>query len=123
MTEVSLPFIARGLSRRILDEALLQKAQSRGARIIRGVLGEVDLGDRSRISLDTGVHAHDPGGDASSWQRASMTCEGRSGRPVGTMDDLIGFKAHYRLAKAQQEALEGCCRGRCFSLAAMPGCS
>ena len=35
MTNVRLPFVARGLSRRILDEALLCQARSRGARIVR----------------------------------------------------------------------------------------
>src|SRR4051794_15763102 len=36
LIEVGLPFVARGLSRKVLDEALLQEAECRGARIVRG---------------------------------------------------------------------------------------
>ncbi|UVF22589.1 NAD-binding protein (plasmid) [Microvirga terrae] len=56
-TEVPLPFVARGLSRKILDEALLFQARSRGARIVRGEPVRSISVDRSaaRIEVPEGV--------------------------------------------------------------------
>jgi len=105
-TEAHLPFLARGLSRRSLDEALLQQAGSRGVRILRGVSAReistegksvrLDAGTKGAIRtqtlfLATGKH------DVRGVKRAS----------AGTMNDLIGFKGHYRLAGRQKIELEG----------------
>ena len=111
-TEIDLPFVARGLSRRTLDEALLLQAQSRGARLIRGRMVrsisadplQIDTGSYDQISaeavfLATGKH------DVRGMKRIS----------TGTMNDLIGFKLHYRLTEPQQQALYGATEVLLFS--------
>ncbi|MFL5195070.1 MAG: NAD(P)/FAD-dependent oxidoreductase, partial [Microvirga sp.] len=114
MTKVRLPFVARGLSRRILDEALLQQAQSRGARIIRGQAVKSISVDPSKVRIDV----------ASSGQISAATAFLATGKHdvrgmkrvyAGAMDDLIGFKMHYHLAEEQQQALEGAVEVTLFS--------
>ena len=97
--EAALPFVAQGLSRKRLDEALLQCAERQGARIERGVKvtgiedGRVSTSAgpcRSRaILLATGKH--DVRGTA------------RGGPDAGK--DYVGFKMHWRLSPAQRRAL------------------
>jgi menaquinone-9 beta-reductase len=114
MTKVRLPFVARGLSRRILDEALLQQAHSRGARIIRGQAVKSISVDPSKVRIDV----------ASSGQISAATAFLATGKHdvrgmkrvyAGAMDDLIGFKMHYHLAEEQQQALEGAVEVTLFS--------
>ena len=103
--EARLPFTALSLSRRILDEALLMKAQEAGCAILRGAYAErlepgdggwsVRLRDSQNIRakevfLATGKH------DLSGWKRGGAT-----------QPDLVGFKMHWRLAPAQYAALDG----------------
>jgi flavin-dependent dehydrogenase len=98
-----LPFPAFSLSRRVLDEALLQAASSRGAEIRRGRgvrslrssergwAVEIDDGNpvsATEVFLATGKH------DLRGWRR-----------PLGTQGDLIAFKLHYRLNAEQMMAL------------------
>ncbi|MBF9197580.1 NAD(P)/FAD-dependent oxidoreductase [Microvirga terrestris] len=104
--EAELPFLARGLSRKILDEALLEKAISHGAQIMRGVTVRsitaderaswVDAGSLGRVRAETLFLAsgkHDVRG---------------AKRPIsGSINDLIGFKMHYRLSEQQRTALDG----------------
>jgi flavin-dependent dehydrogenase len=90
-----LPFPALSLSRRILDEALLQRAGDAGVEIRRGVRVKelvqeggfwiAALEDGERIVgrdafLATGKH------DLRGWKR-----------PAGAQPDLIGFKCYWRL--------------------------
>ncbi|NDV89387.1 NAD-binding protein [Aurantimonas aggregata] len=94
-----LPFPAFSLSRRRLDEALIQRAGNAGAEIIRGssvnALAEngglwtarLANGQELRgrdIFIATGKH------DLRGWKR-----------PPGSQNDLIGLKLHYRLNAEQ----------------------
>ncbi len=96
-----LPFVATGVSRRRLDDALLDFARRQGANVQRGVAvrrldpGRVvtALGDlpADRILLATGKH--------------ELRGQARDRR--GTIDDLIGFKQYFRVAPALQASLSG----------------
>jgi flavin-dependent dehydrogenase len=103
--ETALPFSALSLSRRVLDEALLQRASSAGATVRRGVkvtaltrepsCWVTRLEDGSALSaesvfLATGKH------DLRGHQR-----------PKGFQNGLVAFKLHYRLLPRQAEDLEG----------------
>lgn len=89
--EAPLPFTALGLSRRILDEALLELAAERGARIERGVRVNRIAGrtvstnqgdcDAQRILLATGKH------DVRGARRSET---GQTGK-------YVGFKMHWRI--------------------------
>ncbi|AIT82053.1 NAD(P)/FAD-dependent oxidoreductase [Novosphingobium pentaromativorans] len=100
--EAKLPFTALGLSRHVLDEALLDRAQGAGARVERGVrvLGmdamavRTSHGERSGTSilLATGK---------------LPVREERKDSGHKDADPYVGFKMHYRLsgpARAQLEA-------------------
>jgi menaquinone-9 beta-reductase len=104
MAATRLPFPALGLTRRALDEALLQRAVLSGATVLRGhaVRGiercgaslQVDGASLGRIGADTVFLAtgkHDLRGAP------------RPARDTG----LVGLKMYYALAPHQQEALRG----------------
>jgi flavin-dependent dehydrogenase len=98
---VSLPFAGMGLSRRVLDEALLNRAVSAGAELLRGQTARisgtaVSLADHQVLQggpvlLATGKH------DLRGRARSSAT-EG---------DDLVGFKTYFTLNQEQAKALSG----------------
>ena len=101
VAETRLPFRGYGLTRRTLDEALLEKAADAGARLVRGTavraidgmsltIGD-DVVTPERLLLATGKH------DVRGAKRDAQ----------GTTDDLVGFKAYFRLADAQTAALAG----------------
>lgn len=106
MVEARLPFPALSLSRRILDETLLVKAQETGCDVTRGACVErleairggwwfVRLRGGETIQtrtvfLATGKH------DVNAW-----------GRGGATQSDLVGFKMHWRLRQTQSEILRG----------------
>jgi len=100
-----LPFTGLSLSRRILDESLLLKAQEAGCSLRRGACVERLEAADGRWSarfrdgktihaktafLATGKH------DLNAWERGGAT-----------QADLVGFKMHWRLAPAQSEILRG----------------
>jgi menaquinone-9 beta-reductase len=100
---VPLPFPAFSLSRRVLDEALLQAAVERGARLRHGCgvralawrdggwLAQLDGGETiatDEVFLATGKH------DLRGWKR-----------PPGAQNDLIAFKLHWRLAREETRSL------------------
>ena len=100
---VPLPFPAFSLSRRVLDEALLQAAAGRGAQIRRGCAvralarreggwgAELEGGETiaaDAVFLATGKH------DLRGWRR-----------PPGAQNDLIAFKLHWRLAREEAMSL------------------
>jgi menaquinone-9 beta-reductase len=105
-TEAELPFMARGLSRKVLDEALLGRATSLGARVERGVTVRLIAADETGSWIDTG-----PLGTirAETLFLASGKHDVRGvKRPAsGSINDLIGFKMHYRLSEALGTALDG----------------
>lgn len=103
--EAQLPFTALSLSRLVLDEALLQRAQEAGCEVRRGAFAErlarqdcgwlvrlrsMDTIQAESVFLATGKH------DLHAWERRG-----------GTQTDLVGFKMHWRLAPAQIDALRG----------------
>jgi flavin-dependent dehydrogenase len=98
-----LPFAAFGLSRRTLDEAILQRARSCGAQVQRGravhslqqrrAQWVAVLEDKTTVAARTAFLAtgkHDLRGFR---------------RPPGRQNDMIGFKLHWRLVTAQRQAL------------------
>ena len=102
----ALPFAALSLSRRMIDEALLQAAQRAGATVVRGArvthVEEESSGDLtvvcergtyhpSAVLLATGKHEM-PGGKR------------KAAREV---EPLIGFKMYFELSPAQRQALAG----------------
>jgi menaquinone-9 beta-reductase len=100
-----LPFDALSLSRNVLDEAMLLRAQGYGVHIWRGAeataIVKEPQGSRVTVAghdvvladavfLATGKH------DLRGWRRKG-----------GMQNDFIGFKMHVQLASAQKTALHG----------------
>jgi flavin-dependent dehydrogenase len=97
-----LPFPALSISRRVLDEALLVRAQEQGAQIWRGAAVTTVVKERQcwRIEvaghdilaetafLATGKH------DVREWRRAG-----------GARNDFVAFKCHFLLTPTQRVAL------------------
>lgn len=104
-SEAALPFSACSLSRKVLDESLIELAAKAGAKIIRGsrvhVLDALANGHFSaRLSnglvlesqqaiLATGKH------NLRGWERAK-----------GKQNDLLGFKMHWRLSQNSLSRLD-----------------
>jgi flavin-dependent dehydrogenase len=86
-----LPFAGMGLSRRILDEALLGQAVSFGAELLRGQTAQLPDHAMGPVLLATGKH------DLRSMPR-------RTPQPS---EDLVGFKTYYALSPGQAQALSG----------------
>jgi flavin-dependent dehydrogenase len=103
--ETRLPFLAFSLSRRRLDEALLELAADAGVELIRGhrVRGLERAGGRWRAAID--------GGSAVEAETAFLATGKHDlkglRRPAGVHGDLVGFKMHLRLDPAQAAALDG----------------
>ena len=98
--EAKLPFIATGLTRRSLDWALLEHAESLGAEVHRGTAvrqitnGAAVLSDGSAtgtLLLATGKHE----------------LRGQPRDASGTISDLIGFKTFFRAPPALTKSLAG----------------
>ena len=104
--EAALPFTARGLSRKVLDEALLEKATLRGARVMRGVTVRSIAADETGCLIDAGPYGQIR---AETHFLASGKHDIRGvKRPTsGSINDLIGFKMHYRLSEEQRSTLDG----------------
>jgi menaquinone-9 beta-reductase len=103
--EAPLPFPAWSLSRRVLDEALLEKAERAGAKIMRGcnitglaqqenswVLKTAvqETAQAKTVFLASGKH------ELRGWPRLKRRKK-----------DFIGFKMHFRLSPVQCAALRG----------------
>jgi flavin-dependent dehydrogenase len=96
--EARLPFRALGISRRVLDEAVLGRAARAGARIERGV----------RVSAIAGRELRTSKGDHTGARVLLAT--GKHGlRGAGEQQDsgYVGFKMHWRLARSETEKLAG----------------
>ena len=103
--EATLPFRALSLSRRVMDEALLDRAVEVGAEVRRGlrVTGVEPSGQGWRTATAGGETF-----DAREVFLATGKHDLRERhRPVGLHGDLLGFKLHWRLGQARTEALEG----------------
>ena len=101
--ETELPFHALSLSRRMLDEALLECAAERGCEVKRGAWVEslTANGDVWSARLSDGAHVS---AGAVFVATGKHDLHGRA-RAHGAQCDLIGFKMHWRLAAAQTQEL------------------
>jgi flavin-dependent dehydrogenase len=100
-----LPFQAKSLSRRVLDEAVLRRAAEAGAQVLRGnkVTGAAPSGEGMRLRLEDGTEVE---------ARTAVLATGKHdlrghARPRGGQNDLIGFKMMFDLAPSQMAALGG----------------
>ena len=100
-----LPFQAKSLSRRVLDEAVLRRAAEAGAQVLRGnkVTGAAPSGEGMRLRLEDGTEVE---------ARTAVLATGKHdlrghARPRGGQNDLIGFKMMFDLASSQMAALGG----------------
>jgi len=101
-----LPFQALSLSRRVLDEALLQHARQTGCRILRGVAVEslIPKTGTWTAALANGETIH---------AQTVFLATGKHDlrgfhRSPSRQSDLIGFKLHWQLSPAAAHALSGC---------------
>ncbi len=106
VVEAPLPFQALSLSRCVLDEALLVRAEGAGCRVARGFSVESlkPHGDQWLASLSNG---------ATMRARNVFLATGKHNlrgfpRSPAKQADLIGFKLHWRLALPQIESLREC---------------
>lgn len=99
--ETKLPFRAVGVTRRVLDEALLAHAAAAGARVRRGVA--VRSIDRNSLETSDGPLT------APTLLLASGKHDIRGVKrdTAGTIDGLIGFKQYFRVSAAAARALAG----------------
>jgi flavin-dependent dehydrogenase len=104
VTEVSLPFAALSLSRRALDEALLERAGADGATVERGarVTQLARAGSRWNVGLAGGACIES---DTVFLATGKHDLRGHA-RPEGLQNDLLAFKLHFRLAPRQALELE-----------------
>lgn len=99
--ESPLPFQALGLTRRRLDEALLEHATRLGASVRRGVsvrtvgdgVLETSEGDAAAPTVLLASGKHD--------------IRGARREAEGTLRGMVGFKSYFRLDSAQLAALDG----------------
>ena len=100
-----LPFQAMSLSRRVLDAAVLSRAEAAGARVLRGhrVTGASPSGPGMRLSLEDGAEVQ---ADTAMLATGKHDLRGYP-RPSGQQNDLIGFKMMFSLAPRQAVALGG----------------
>ncbi|HWF76290.1 MAG TPA: FAD-dependent monooxygenase [Caulobacteraceae bacterium] len=101
LAEARLPFTALGLSRRRLDEALLQHAERLGAEVRRGV--SVKHVGAEGLETSDGALAAD---------RTILASGKHDVRGAGRESDnadwgMVGFKLYFTLEPAQRRALEG----------------
>jgi menaquinone-9 beta-reductase len=104
--ETELPFRALSLSRKVLDAALMAKAEDSGCLVQRGVTVQrlaregdgwrADLADggwvkAQSVFLATGKH------DLRGWKREAGS--------AGTQSDFVGFKLHWRVTPEARDAL------------------
>jgi flavin-dependent dehydrogenase len=103
VVDANLPFPALSLSRRILDEALLRRAEHAGCKVRRGAFVE------SLTANSRGWEVHLRDGER--WNaRTVFLANGKHDlrghdRGNATQGDLVGFKMHWRLASQQTAAL------------------
>ncbi|MCE7796558.1 FAD-dependent monooxygenase [Sphingobium sufflavum] len=100
--ERSLPFVARGLSRRLLDEALLHLAEKAGVVVERGV--RVTEIETHAASTSQGPRRADVILLATG--KLPVRAEGIEAPPV--LDAHVGFKMHWRANASIRRLLEDC---------------
>jgi menaquinone-9 beta-reductase len=105
VSEAELPFQAMSVTRRRLDEELLQIAAAAGVRVLRGcrVQGLEREGAGWRAAVDG---AEPVMAEAAFLATGKHDVRGRA-RPKGKQSDLVAFKMYWRLAPEQAAELEG----------------
>ena len=103
VVETALPFIALSLSRFTLDEAMISRAAERGCDVRRGVFVDrlttqdslwfARLRDKKSLCGQT-VFLANGKHDLHGWERSSAG-----------QNDLVAFKLHWQLERAQTDAL------------------
>jgi menaquinone-9 beta-reductase len=106
VAEVDLPFVGRGLSRKVLDEALRQQAVRAGARLVRGAPVRSVTAGPAEISLEAGRLGEIR---ARTVFLASGKHDIRGAKRLGGLarDDFIAFKSYFALTPSQCAALDG----------------
>ncbi|HTV06145.1 MAG TPA: FAD-dependent monooxygenase [Acidobacteriaceae bacterium] len=103
IAECNLPFAAMSLTRRALDEALLELATRAGATVLRGC--RVDALERSggiwRARLSDGEMCS----GTSAFLATGKHDVGSHPRPAGRQNDLVAFKMYYRMPTVQRAAI------------------
>ena len=102
MAAAPLPFRGYGLSRRVLDAALLDLAARRGAQVVRG--------HAVRGVLPAGLDVAGQGkldGDAVFLATGKHDLRGVRRSPAAPPEDLVGLKMYFRLAPEQVAELDG----------------
>jgi len=99
----ALPFTGFGLSRQVLDEALLHQAASFGAEIMRGKTVKLKHAS-GPVILDIGGEDIRPETLFLATGKHDLRGLRRNSAPPA---DTVGFKIHLRLAPAQESALSG----------------
>ena len=113
VAETKLPFPAFGLSRRVMDEALLGLAAASGAVIERGHAVRSIRADRGRLLVRTeGVDDREAGTVFLATGKHDLRDLPRPGRAAGS----VGMKMYLRLSAAQDAAL-----GDAIELILFPG--
>lgn len=102
VAEAVLPFSALGLSRRVLDAALLARAEACGASVVRG--HTVRLQGGAPVVAGLGRFA----GHDLFLATGKHELRGLRRQPDRAPEDLVGLKMYLRLAPEQAAALAGC---------------
>lgn len=103
-----LPFVAQSVTRRVLDEALLQRAAECGALVLRGHAAE----SLHQVDGAWRVDVASAGGSYTMCAPDVVVATGKHDmrglpRPDGKHSGLVGMKMYLRLGPAQRNALEG----------------
>jgi len=104
-SEANLPFPAQSLTRRRLDEELLQMAVEAGARVLRGC--RVSGLEREGAVWRASIEGASPVCARTAFLATGKHDLGGRPRPKGKQSDLVAFKMYWRLAPAQAAALAG----------------
>ena len=102
LAESALPFTAHGLSRRVLDEALLARAAALGAEVVRGQAVR-EAGPGRRLVMDGGTV--EP--NTLFLATGKHDLRGARRNPGRPPEPLVGFKTHLMLAPPARLALRG----------------
>jgi flavin-dependent dehydrogenase len=103
--ETRLPFTALSLSRRILDEALLNRAAIAGCQVRRGV--QVERLTSLSTCWSAQLRGCPPVETLAAFLATGKHDLNDSPRGSGSQSDLVGFKMHFRLDRIQVESLCG----------------
>ena len=103
ISSTTLPFAAQSLTRRALDEALLQRASAAHAVVLRGHSAESlhRTGNLWRISITGPSHAYTLTAPHILLATGKHDLRGLPRPLLGTHADLVGLKMYLRLAPAQ----------------------